>query len=157
VIDETAVDHASARPANRQRPATTVACVSRRLLLAPSVPRAVAICGLVAAALGTTALAGCSSHRQATGFCATIQRGHAEFNSLDSAHQASALAEFHRIAASAPAAVAHDLEAIATVVAKPSRVAGNTSRFLSYFAAVGRVDRYLHQSCGLTIPPTAKF
>jgi hypothetical protein len=131
--------------------------VSRRLLLAPSVPRAVVVCGLVVAALGTIALAGCSSRHRASGFCATIQRGHAEFNSTDSAHQTQALAEFDRIAASAPAAVAPDLRTIATVVEKPSRVVGDPPLIRRYFAAIGHVDRYLHQSCGLTIPPQAKL
>jgi hypothetical protein len=157
VSDETAVDHASAGPANRQRAATTVACVSRRRFLAPSVSRACSIGALVVAALGTMALTGCSSHHEATGFCATIQRGHTEFNSLDAARQTQALAEFDRIAASAPAAVAPDLKTIATVIEKPSRVVGNPPLIRRYFAAIGHVDRYLHQSCGLTIPPQAKL
>jgi hypothetical protein len=132
--------------------------VSRRSPHAPFVPRAVVIAGLVGATvIGSVALAGCGAHHAATGFCASIQRGHSAFNSTDPAHASRALAEFDRVAASAPAAVAPDLKTIAAVIRKPTQVVNNPALVKRYFAAIAHVDRYLHQSCGLTVPPPGKL
>jgi hypothetical protein len=137
---------------------TTVGPVSRRPPPAPFVPRVVVIASLLGATLiGATALAGCSEHHEATGFCATIRRGHSAFNSTDAAHAKRALAEFDRVAASAPATVAPDLKTIAAVIRKPTQLVDNPALIKRYFAAIGRVDRYLHQSCGLTVPPPGKL
>jgi len=132
--------------------------VSRRPHLASSVPRSVVILGVVGATLiATVAIGGCGSKHRATGFCAAVRRGDSAFNSTKPAHAKQALAEFDRVAASAPAAVASDLKVISAVVGKPTRLANNPALVKQYFAAIGRVDRYLHQSCGLTIPPPGKL
>jgi hypothetical protein len=137
--------------------------VSRRPFFAPFVRGAAVILGVVGAALiGTVAIGGCGSSHQATGFCAAVRRGHSAFNSTDPAradpaHAKQALAEFDRVAASAPAAVAPDLKIISAVVGKPTRLVKNPALVKQYFAAIGHVDYYLHQSCGLTIPPPGKL
>jgi hypothetical protein len=132
--------------------------VLRRLLRAPSVRREVVIAGLVGAALiGSVVLAGCGTRPAATGFCATIQRGNSAFNSTDTAHATRALAEFDRIAAAAPPSVAGDLKTIAAVMRKPTRLFDTPALVKRYSAAIAHVNRYLHQSCGLTVPPPGKL
>ncbi len=116
------------------------------------------ILGVVSVALvGTVTVGGCGSSRQATGFCAAVRRGNSAFNSTDPAHAKQALAAFERVAAAAPPSVAPDLATIAAVVGKPTRLVKNPALVKQYFRAIGRVDRYLHQSCGLTIPPPGKL
>jgi hypothetical protein len=112
------------------------------------------IAGLLGATLiGSAALTGCGAHQVARGFCATIQRGNSAFNSSDPARSTKALAAFDRVAASAPASVAPDLKTIGAVMRKPAQLFKDPALVKRYVAAIGRVDRYLRQSCGLTVPP----
>jgi hypothetical protein len=133
----------------------------RRVPFAPRVTT-FSFVGLVASlALGSVFLVGCGSHHAATGFCATIRRGHSAFNSTDEPHAKQALAEFDRVVAAAPAAVAPDLHTVSaflhTLYRNPAAIAKNPSLLKQYSAATGRVDRYLHRTCGISIPPPSKF
>jgi hypothetical protein len=130
----------------------------------PFVPRVTtfSFVGLVASlALGSVLLVGCGTHHAATGFCATIRRGHSAFNTTDAAHAKQALAEFDRVVASAPAAVAPDLHTVSTFLhtlyRDPAAIAKDPSLLTQDSAAIGRVDRYLHRACGISIPPPGKF
>jgi hypothetical protein len=124
----------------------------------PLAPRAVSIACLVGAVLiGAAAVAGCGPTHDATGFCATIERGHAAFDSTDQSHAPRALAEFDRVTAAAPASVAPDLSTVASVLRDPAVLANNPTLVKGYFAAIARVDRYLHRTCGLTVPPVGKL
>jgi hypothetical protein len=117
----------------------------------------VVACGLVAA------LAGCGGgeHHAATRFCAAIERGHPAFDSIDASKSSTALTEFDRVSESAPAALAPDLAIVSSVLRAlyrdPASVANDPARFKSYIAATRRVDRYLHETCGVRIPPAGKF
>jgi hypothetical protein len=108
---------------------------------------------------GSLVVGGCSSHRQATGFCATVERGRAAFDSADQAHASRALAEFDRVIAGAPAAIAPDLKTVSAflrlLVNDPK--SATAAVFVRYAAAIRRVDRYLHETCGIRIPPQGKF
>ena len=55
----------------------------------------------------TVVVGGCGADREAAnGFCAEIEHGHAAFDSVDKQEAKRALAEFDRVVASAPAAIA---------------------------------------------------
>jgi hypothetical protein len=111
--------------------------------------------------VASSLIAGCGAARGATGFCATIRSGHPAFDSIDANRAPQALAEFDRIVARAPASVAPDLTTVGTVLRalyrNPASLANNTALLSRYFAAVGRVDKWLHQNCGVSIPPPGKF
>ena len=124
----------------------------------PFVRRALLMLGLVVAVLGgSSAIAGCGPKHEATGFCAAIRRGHSAFDSTDQAHAAKALAEFDRVAASAPAAVAPDVKTVASVIRDPRQLVHDPALTQRYLAAIARIDRYLQATCGVSVPPTAKL
>jgi hypothetical protein len=116
---------------------------------------------LVFGLVGPALVGGCGAHREATGFCATIRQGRSAFDSTDVAHASRALAEFDRVAASAPATVAPDLKTVGSFLralyGDPASVAKHPALFERYAAATKRVDAYLHQTCGVHIPPLGKF
>ncbi|MDQ1466224.1 MAG: hypothetical protein QOH10_639 [Actinomycetota bacterium] len=111
--------------------------------------------------LGSVVIGGCGTQHKATGFCATIRRGHAAFDSLDKAHVKKALAEFDRVAKSAPATVAPDLRTVSSTLLvlynEPGTVAKDPAMLRRYFEATVRVDNYLRQSCGVRVPRRVLF
>jgi hypothetical protein len=117
--------------------------------------------GIVAAFVLPITLTGCSAHRDATGFCATIRGGHSAFDSVDESRAPVALAEFDRVAAKAPTTVATDLKTVSAVLhllyRDPASVAKDPALFERYVAATKHFDSYLHQTCGVSIPPPGKF
>jgi hypothetical protein len=126
----------------------------------PFVPRAavvVLVCSLAAPAL----IAGCGRQSDESGFCATIETGHTAFDATDAAHSSAALAEFDRVAATAPASLAPDLKTVAATLSvlyrDPASLANKPALLQRYVAAIERVDRYLHQTCGVAVPPAGKF
>jgi hypothetical protein len=125
----------------------------RRVPFAPRAAALVLVLGVVAVVVA----GGCGGHRDAGGFCAQITRGHAEFDSIDSVARANrALARFDRVAASAPAAVAPDLQTVSSVLSQlyhdPKAFVKDPGTFRRYSEATRHVDQYLHQSCGVRIP-----
>ena len=66
--------------------------------------------------IGAMTVAGCSSHGSSNAFCTSIRRGYPAFDSAQAANATAAIAEFDRIAASAPAAVAPDLKFVSTML-----------------------------------------
>jgi hypothetical protein len=130
----------------------TVARVPARVPCLRRATAVVAVAG-VAAIVGV----GCGSDRRATGFCASIQRGHAGFDSTDDvADRTRALAQLERVIASAPATVAPDLKTVGATVADyyrdPKAVLKDPAILHRYTAALDRVDQYLRDACGLRIP-----
>ncbi|HEY5013762.1 MAG TPA: hypothetical protein VIK61_13810 [Acidimicrobiia bacterium] len=112
------------------------------------------------AVAGSLVAGGCGSHRQATGFCAAIEQGRAAFDSTDEAHLTASLAEFDRVAANAPAAIAPELKTVSAflrLLLHDPKSAATAAVFVRYSTAVRRVDRYLHETCGIHIPPQGKF
>jgi hypothetical protein len=115
---------------------------------------AVSVALVLAAAATVTA---CGSSARATGFCATVERGNPAFNSVDAAHQDRALAAFDKLANSAPPAVASELHAISAfhrrLVDDPKSIVSDPSLVTAYAANRKHVDAYLHDTCGVAIPP----
>jgi hypothetical protein len=126
-----------------------------RRRVAPGRVAAVLAVALVACA----GVAACGGSTHATGFCARIQHGNGAFNQTGAAHLDSALAAFDKVAATAPPAVATDLHTVSgfrrELGDKPKSV--RQPQITSYIAAVKRVDAYLHDTCGLAIPPPSKI
>jgi hypothetical protein len=144
------------------RPPTGIGCdYRRRVPFAPLAAFRRTVVVLVFGLVGVAVVGGCGAHREATGFCATIRRGHGAFDSTDAAHATRALDEFDRVAASAPATVAPDLKVVSAFLSAlyhdPASVAKDPAAFERYAAATGRVDSYLHDTCGVHIPPAGKF
>ena len=103
----------------------------------------------------TVVVGGCRSDREANGFCAEIERGHAAFDSIDTDHSDRALAEFDRVAASAPASVAPDLQTVGAQLAlfyNDPKAFVDPAGLKRYAAALDRVDEYLRATCGIRIP-----
>jgi hypothetical protein len=131
--------------------------VARRTIAGTPFPRAFAVFGFVGVVMTSTIVMGaCGTHRTATGFCATVQRGHGVFNSSATPPSPATMTQFDRIAGSAPAAVAADLETVGTVLRKPAVLVHNPSLVKRYFTAIGRVDDYLGRTCGIAVPPLPK-
>ena len=111
---------------------------------------------LVAAVAAAGGVGGGSSNRNARGFCAMIDHQHAAFDSVKLADAPKALPEFDRTAARAPAAIAHDLGVVSAFLTRlhddPSSLAGHPEIVKRYAGATNRVDSYLHDTCGVTIP-----
>ena len=99
---------------------------------------------------------GCGGDREATGFCAEIERGHAGFDSTDPHRSTAALAQLDRMIVSAPPTVAPDLKTMSSLLSviyrNPKAVVKDPSILERYSAAVDRVDQYLRDECGLRIP-----
>ena len=109
---------------------------------------------------GSLVVGGCSSHQQATGFCATIEQGRAAFDSTDEAHLSASLAEFDRVIATAPAEIAPDLKTVSAflrLLVRDPKSAATAAVFVRYGKATSRIDRYLHDTCGIHVPPQGKF
>ena len=117
--------------------------------------------GIVVAMMVSFALSGCSAQRNATGFCATVRGGHSAFDSVAESRAPVALAEFDRVTAKAPTTVAPDLKTVSTVLhllyRDPASLAKDPALIKRYLGATKRVDSYLHQACGVSIPPPGKF
>ena len=124
----------------------------------PSAARTLAL--VIAVAFVPAVVAGCGGHRAASGFCATVGHGHSEFDSTNPDHSAIALAEFQRVAASAPAKLAPDLKTVHTVLelfyTNPKAIAENLTLFKRYVTATNRIDAYLKRTCGVSIPNPVK-
>lgn len=98
---------------------------------------------------------GCSADREANGFCAEIEHGHAAFDSVDKQESKRALAEFDRVVATAPAAIAPDLKTVGTELAlfyNDPKAFTDPVGFKRYTTALDRVDKYLRETCGIRIP-----
>jgi hypothetical protein len=125
----------------------------RRVPFAQRASALVVVFGVVAAVVA----GGCGGHREASGFCSQIHRGHAAFDSIDDVARASrALAQFDRVAASAPATVVPDLQTVSSVLSllyhHPKAFVKDPGTFRRYVEARDRIDQYLRQSCGVGIP-----
>ena len=114
------------------------------------------------ALIGPTVVGGCARSRHTTAFCASVQRGRPVFDPVikpDLQRVLHAFDVFDQIAASAPAAVAPDLRTIGayqrSYFRDPASVAADSAALERYQAAVARVDRYLQDTCGLTVPTRA--
>jgi hypothetical protein len=114
---------------------------------------------IVFALTATIAIGACGSNRHATGFCARVEQSNPVFNSLDASHQEAALALFDKVADTAPPAVAADLHTVSAfrrrLVDDPNSV--DPSILKAYVASTKRVDAYLHDTCGIAIPPTGRL
>jgi hypothetical protein len=125
-----------------------------RRVPSPSRVVPVALCALVAVVGG--AACGSSSSR-ATGFCAAIRHSSPAFDSVDRSGLSKATAAFDRIAARAPAPVATDLHVVVAFRARlfenPGSISKDPSIIVKYGASTKRVDAYLHDHCGVHIPP----
>ena len=103
----------------------------------------------------TAVVGGCGADRKASGFCAEITHGRAAFDVADKEHSKVALASFDRVVASAPAVIAPDLKTVSheldLLFNDPIAIADPVG-FRRYVAAIDRVDKYLRQTCGLSIP-----
>jgi hypothetical protein len=124
----------------------------RRVPFAQRTTAFIVVFGAVAAVV----VGGCGSHREASGFCAEVTRGNAAFDSVDVAGSTRALAQFDRIAESAPATVAPDLKTLSTVLSllyqDPKAFVKDPANFERYTMARDRIDQYLRRSCGVHIP-----
>ena len=101
---------------------------------------------------------GCGSKSEATGFCATIAKGNSVFDEPNAAGRTkAALLEFDRIVASAPPAVAADLKLVSAALHDPKSLTASPEKLQRYFATTVRVDRYLHDTCGVKIPKHANI
>ena len=125
-----------------------------------SVARVAALlaCGVLAA-IGTT---GCSSGGgHASAFCTAIRQPNVAFNTLSGSHVEQALDAFDTVAAKAPAAVAADLHTVSSfqrlLRGNPSAIQKDPALITRYGAATKRVDAYLHDACGVRIPPFGKL
>jgi hypothetical protein len=153
----------SARDYRRRVPSAPFVAAVRAGALRSAARRGVVRTGsvLVGFALAASLVAGgCSSHRRATGFCAAIAQGHAAFDSTDEAHAPQALAEFDRVVATAPAAIAPDLKTVGAflgLLVHDPKAAATTTVFARYATAVRGVDAYLRDTCGIHVPPQGKF
>jgi hypothetical protein len=116
---------------------------------------------LVVALLVSAAAGACGSSRQASGFCGRVERGDPAFNSDDAAHLRTALAAFDKIAATAPPAVASDLHVISSfrrrLAEDPQSIKADPALVTAFVASGKRVDSYLHDTCGVDIPPPSKL
>lgn len=120
----------------------------------PFAQRATAL-AVVFGVAATVVVGGCSSDRQATGFCAEIEHGHAAFDSVGKEESKRALAELDRVVASAPAAIAPDLKTVSTALSlfyNDPKAFSDPAGFKRYTAAIDRVDEYLRDTCGIRIP-----
>jgi hypothetical protein len=118
------------------------------------VPFARRVTALLVSGLAAPAfLGGCSAHRDANRFCAAVNNGHAAFDPVKGGDNEEALDEFDRIAESAPASLVPDLKTVGIVIRELERDDPvDPAAVARYFAATVRVDRYLHQTCGMRIP-----
>jgi hypothetical protein len=125
------------------------------------VVRSRAVGSLILALVAGVAAGACGPSHHASGFCARIERGNPAFNSLDVAQQRAALAAFDKVADTAPPAVATDLHTISNfrrrLVSDPKSIEADPSILSAYVASAKRVDSYLHDTCGIAIPPQAKL
>ena len=127
----------------------------------PSVVRVAALVAcVVLAALGASAC-GSSSNSSASGFCNAIRQPNAAFDSLDATHARAALDAFDRVAAKAPPRVAADLHVVSSfqrlLRSDPAAIQKNPTMIGDYGAATKRIDAYLHDTCGLRIPPFGRL
>ena len=118
----------------------------------PSRVAAIALtCGIAAALVS-----GCSNDTHASAFCADAERGQSAFDSNAADRFPAAIAQFEKIAAAAPAAIAPDLKTVSAGLSilyrNPRRFVDDPARFKRYSAAISRVDEYLRQNCGTPIP-----
>jgi hypothetical protein len=142
------------RPAANRRSDRVGARDYRRRVSITRRAHALLFLGLVAAIV----VGGCGSKSEATGFCAAIEKGNTVFDSPDSvATDKAALREFDRIVASAPPAVAPDLKVVSAALHDPHSLTTSTARLQRYFTTTVRVDRYLHDTCGVKIPKRANI
>jgi hypothetical protein len=118
------------------------------------VPFARRVTALLVSGLAAPAFLGsCGSHRDANRFCAAVNNGNAAFDPVAGGDNEKAFAEFDRVARSAPAKLAPDLKTVSTVLRELQRAEPVDSATVArYFAASVRVDRYLHETCGIRIP-----
>jgi hypothetical protein len=107
----------------------------------------------------TAVVGGCGADRRsedaAGGFCAEITHGRAAFDFADKQHSKVALAAFDRVVASAPAVIAPDLKTVShelTLLFNDPVAIADPVGFRRYVAAIDRVDKYLRQTCGVSIP-----
>jgi hypothetical protein len=116
---------------------------------------------LILALVAGIAVGACGSGKHVSGFCARIERGNPAFDSLDTTHQRAALAAFDKVADTAPPAVASDMHTISDfrrrLVSDPKSIAADPSILTAYIASTKRVDSYLHNTCGIAIPPLGKL
>jgi hypothetical protein len=99
-------------------------------------------------------LGGCGNHAPRSAFCRRATAGQAAFKAT-SPFDPAALAEFDAIAAHAPAGVRDDLRLVhADIIAlrnKPENIK-NAAFIKGYAQALGRIDAYLRNDCGVDIP-----
>lgn len=100
--------------------------------------------------------AGCSEDAgSAGGFCDTASRNDAAFASLDLA-DASAMGHFRELAAGAPDPVRGDLLVLADggerLVEDPAGLLADEDELARIDAAIGGVDSYLEDTCGIEVP-----
>ena len=127
---------------------------SATVVRVPCIRRATA--WLVVVGVAAMVAGGCGADREATGFCAEIERGHAGFDSTDPHRSTAALAQLDRMIGSAPPTVAPDLKTMSSLLSviyrNPKAVVKDPSILDRYSATVDRVDQYLRDDCGLRIP-----
>lgn len=114
---------------------------------------------LILALVATTAVGACGSSRHASGFCGRIEQSNPAFDSDDTSR--AALAAFDKIADTAPPPIAKDLHTVSafrrTLVNDPQSLAAHPSILTAYVASTKRIDTYLHDTCGISVPPEGKL